>query len=119
MQESGTVVIVFTTLPTDFDGNSFARALVEKRTAACVSIQAGVRSVFRWQDKIQCNKEQVVVIKTVSDLVVQLKDLICELHPYSEPEVLVVPVVGGSVSYLEWIKQSTLLDQAKNQEATD
>ena len=119
MEESGKVVVVFTTLPVHFDGNSFARTLVEKRTAACVSIQAGIKSVFRWKDNIECNEEQLVVIKTVSDHVVQLKDLILRLHPYSEPEVLVMPVIGGSVSYLDWIKQSTLLDQPKNQETTD
>ena len=119
MKESGKVVVVLTTLPVHFDGNSFARTLVEERAAACVNIQAGVNSTFRWKDGIECNEEQLVIIKTVSDLVVQLKDLILTLHPYSEPEVLVLPVVGGSVSYLDWIKQSTLLDQPKNQETTD
>ena len=107
METHEEVAVVWTTLPTEADGDRFGRTLVEERLAACVSVQGGGRSVYRWRDGIEQDNERSVMIKTTSDRVAQLQRRIRELHPYDEPEILVVPVVGGSSSYLDWVKQST------------
>ena len=101
------VTVVWTTLPAEADGDRFGRTLVEERLAACVSLQGGGRSVYRWRDGIEQDDERSVMIKTTSDRVAKLQTRIRELHPYDEPEILVVPVVGGSASYLDWVRQST------------
>ena len=107
MDSRAEVTVVWTTLPGEADGDRFGRTLVEERLAACVSVQSGGRSVYRWRDGIEQDDERSVMIKTTSDRVAQLQTRIRELHPYDEPEILVVPVVGGSASYLNWVKQST------------
>ena len=107
MEAHGEVVVVWTTLPADADGDRFGRILVEERLAACVSVQAEGRSIYRWQGRIESGDERSVMIKTVAARVEQLQERIRELHPYSEPEVLAMPVVGGSASYLNWVTTST------------
>ena len=99
-------VIVCTTLPADADAEAFARALVEARLAACVSVLPGVRSVYRWQVGVETDMEQQLLIKTATARVEALLQRIRERHPYSVPELLVLPV-GGDSTYREWIRAST------------
>ena len=125
-------VIVWTTLPAGADVTTFGRILIEERLAACVSSQAGLRSVYRWRNDIEQAEELQVVIKTTNARVQQLGERIRQLHPYDVPEILVLPVVDGSPAYLGWVKESTIseagaggtrrsahtLQEAKDDEAT-
>ena len=103
----GEFVVVWTTLPADMDVVRFGRTLVEEHLAACVSAQGGVRSVYRWRDGVEEDEEQQVIVKTTTGRVGQLRDRICQLHPYEVPEVLVFPVADGSSDYLDWVREST------------
>jgi periplasmic divalent cation tolerance protein len=100
-------VIVLSTFPADADAETVARALVDERLAACVTILGGVTSVYRWDDQIQRDQEQQLVIKTRADRVDALRERLHALHPYDVPEFLVVPVTGGSERYLGWVRDST------------
>jgi periplasmic divalent cation tolerance protein len=100
-------VIVLSTFPADADAETVARALVDERLAACVTILGGVTSVYRWDDQIQRDQEQQFVIKTRADRVDALRERLQALHPYDVPEFLVVPVTGGSERYLGWVRDST------------
>lgn len=100
-------VIVCTTLPAGADGAALARTLVGERLAACVSIQPGVRSVYRWREEIEEDAEQQLLIKTTAERVPPLRERIGALHPYDVPELLVLPVSGGGAEYLEWVREST------------
>lgn len=100
-------VVLCTTLPATADAAALARTLVGERLAACVTSQPGIRSVYRWQDGIEEDEEQQVLIKTTADRVELLGDRIRELHPYEVPELLVLPVSGGGADYLAWIRACT------------
>ncbi|MEM3736940.1 MAG: divalent-cation tolerance protein CutA [Candidatus Bathyarchaeia archaeon] len=97
-------VTIFTTAPTLEDCERIACALVEERLAACVSIIPNVKSVYWWEGKVDRMSEHIVMIKTVRDLFVAVKDRIRQLHPYRVPEVIAVPVATGSEEYLEWLE---------------
>ena len=100
-------VIVCTTLPVDADSRGFGRALVEERLAACVSSQPGACSTYRWRDGVEQADEQQVAIKTTRDRLDALEQRINQLHPYDVPELIVLPVVGGSQVYLDWVREAT------------
>jgi periplasmic divalent cation tolerance protein len=85
------------------EARRIARALVEKRLAACVNIIPGVRSVYRWDDAIQEEEEVVLLIKTSRALLEELKDEIERLHSYQVPEVVALSIVDGSERYLSWM----------------
>lgn len=97
------VRVVFVTAPDATVGAELARALVESRLAACVNLVPGLRSIYRWEGVVQEDAEVLLLIKTRSDRIDSLAARVRELHPYDVPEVLVLPVAGGSLPYLEWV----------------
>ena len=103
-------VIVMTTLPADADVSTFATTLVEGRLAACVNLLPGMESVFRWEGKIEQERERQLVIKTTRARLPALWDRVREMHPYDVPEFIVVPIVDGNDAYLRWLGESTRPD---------
>jgi len=99
--------VVLTTAPNAEVGGLIARTLVEERLAACANVIPGVRSIYRWEGDIQDDPEVVLIVKTRADRCEALAARIKDLHPYDVPEVLVLPAVGGSASYLAWISTET------------
>ncbi|WP_223266860.1 divalent-cation tolerance protein CutA [Luteimonas gilva] len=84
-----------------------AAALVEERLAACVNLLSGMRSVYRWQGKIESAEETLLLIKTTTDRLKRVSERIVELHPYELPEVIAVETAGGWPAYLDWIAAQT------------
>jgi periplasmic divalent cation tolerance protein len=98
-------IVVFSTCASAAEAEGMARALVEKRLAACVSVIAGVRSVYRWKDAIEQEEEALLVIKSSRALVKELRAEIERLHSYEVPEVIALAVVDGSERYLAWLNR--------------
>ncbi len=94
---------VITTTSTRENALDIARALVDRRLAACVQIVGPIASVYRWQGKVEESAEWQCVIKTRIDLFPALEGAIRALHPYQVPEILATPVVAGGGDYLGWM----------------
>ena len=99
-------VVVLVTAPSAEVAASIARALVEERLAACGNVLPGLRSIYRWQGKVQEDAEALLILKTQRKRFGELRDRVLALHPYEVPEVLALPVEAGSEPYLDWIAQS-------------
>ncbi len=102
MTSTGILVVLVTT-PSVEEGQTIARALVAERLAACVNVVPGVRSVFFWEGQLQEGTEALLVIKTRRECYEALQRRVIELHTYSVPEVLALPVEAGSPTYLAWL----------------
>ncbi|MFA5119073.1 MAG: divalent-cation tolerance protein CutA [Candidatus Omnitrophota bacterium] len=89
------------------EAQKIASGLVESRLVACVNIVDSVRSVFRWQGKIDRAAEALLVIKTRKALIKKLIKKVKSLHSYEVPEIIALPIIDGSKEYLEWINEST------------
>jgi periplasmic divalent cation tolerance protein len=100
-------LLVFTTLPTADKAEELAKTLVEERLAACANLLPAIRSIYRWQGKLQDENEVLVLLKTRAEHLERLKLRILELHPYEVPEVLAVPVESGYQPYLDWLAGET------------
>lgn len=96
-------IVVLSTCASAEEAGRIARALVEKRLAACVNVVAGVRSIYRWKGVVEDAAEFLLVIKSNRALLQRLRAEIEKLHSYEVPEVIVVPIVDGSERYLEWL----------------
>lgn len=103
-------ILVMTNVPDDAVAMDMARRLVEQKLAACVNRLPGVRSIYRWQGVVEEADEITLFIKTTQKCYVELEAAIKALHPYQVPEIIVVPLVGGSQSYLDWIAHETKKD---------
>ena len=95
--------IVLMTAPDAKVAATIARALVDERLAACVNVVSGVRSIYRWQGELQDDAEVLLLAKTRADRCAALAARVEALHPYELPEILVLPVRGGSERYLDWV----------------
>ncbi len=95
--------LVLTTCPDSATAERIARALVTERLATCVNIVPIAQSVYRWQGKIESAAEQLLLIKTRRRDFSALQTRLHALHPYELPELLAVPIAGGSHRYLAWL----------------
>lgn len=102
-----TALVCFCSCPDANSASRIADALGDERLAACVNILDRVRSVYRWQGRIERAEEFQLVIKTVRERHDALVARIVELHPNELPEVIAVEIDGGLGPYLEWIGAQT------------
>lgn len=93
------------------EGSRIARVLVEQRLAACVNIISGIRSIYRWEGSICDEPEELLVAKTVEEKVDALISRVREIHSYTVPEVIALPVVRGNDSYLKWLESETSVEE--------
>ena len=95
--------IVLTTAGSQTEARKLARALVQRKLAACVNIVPGVESIYRWQGQIESSQEWLLVVKASETKVKAAGDLIRKMHSYDLPECLVLEIESGSKEYLKWM----------------
>ncbi|MBI4685130.1 MAG: divalent-cation tolerance protein CutA [Nitrospirae bacterium] len=100
-------VVVFITVPNEEEASKIAKTLVEERLAGCVNIIKNMRSIYSWQGKIHDEPEVLLIAKTQSRLFDNISKRVKELHTYTVPEIIGVPIVEGSYDYLKWLKEVT------------
>jgi periplasmic divalent cation tolerance protein len=103
-------VVILITAPTKDEGQKIAQLLLERRKAACVNIVPGVDSLFWWQGTLDSAQEVLLIVKTRAELTKQVVELVKQVHSYTTPEVIALPIVTGSEDYLSWIHEETRND---------
>jgi periplasmic divalent cation tolerance protein len=100
-------VVVLVTAPSAEEGRRIGRALVEERLIACVNVVGPMRSIYRWQDAVEEADEHLLVMKARAADVEALAERVRALHSYEVPEVVALPLTGGSEAYLTWLATVT------------
>lgn len=100
-------IIVFMTASNGEEAARLADMLVGAHLAACVQILPEMESVYRWQGTIERAAEILLLAKTTRSKFEELEREVRALHSYDTPEIIAVPVVAGSVSYVDWLIKST------------
>ena len=101
--------VVLVTCPTKRIAQRIATTLVDKRLAACVNILPDIRSIFRWEGKVDRATEILLVIKTTARRFESLRRAIRRLHPYQVPEIIALSITKAHPPYLAWIARSVRL----------
>jgi len=101
-------IVVFSSCASPDEADRIARALVEKRLAACVSVLPRARSIYRWKGAVESEEEQLLVIKTSRELFAEVRAEIEKQHSYEVPEIVALPIVDGSQRYLDWMDREML-----------
>jgi periplasmic divalent cation tolerance protein len=96
-------IIVLMTAGSQEEAERIAQTLVHEFLAACVNVLPGVTSVYRWQGEIHRDQEWLLVAKSRSEVLDDLVRRVQAVHSYEVPEIIALPLVGGSESYLRWI----------------
>ena len=97
-------IIVLMTASNKEEAIKIVRILLEEKLVACANIIDAVSSFYWWKGKIEEDKEVLVIMKSHKNLFKNLSSRIMELHSYEVPEILAIPIVNGSSSYLDWMK---------------
>ena len=100
-------MVVLVTVGSRPEGETIARQLVEDGLAACVNIVGPIRSVYVWKAQVAEDDEHLLIIKTRQQVMGAVEARVRALHSYEVPEVVAVPIVGGSTPYLDWLRTGT------------
>lgn len=103
-------IVVFVTAASEEEASKIARELVQQRLVACANIIGAVRSVFRWEGKVADEQEALMVLKSDDARFEDLSMKIKELHSYSVPEIIALPISRGLPEYLQWVRETTRPD---------
>jgi periplasmic divalent cation tolerance protein len=95
--------VVLITTASQEEAHRIARLLVQEKKAACVNIVPEVDSLFRWQGRIDSARESLLLVKTKTSLLSEIISLVKKAHSYEVPEIIALPIVGGSEEYLKWL----------------
>lgn len=106
-------IVVFVTAPNEETAAGIARTLVEERLAACGNIVRGLRSIYRWNEKVEDESEVLLILKTRASHFDSLRARVVELHPYECPEVIQLDITAGHAPYLAWIQASTAASDSR------
>jgi periplasmic divalent cation tolerance protein len=97
---------IYITAKDESEARKIAQALVSEKLAACVNYFP-IKSVYRWNEKIEEAGETALIAKTRAELVERVIRRVKELHSYQVPCVESWAIENGNPEYLEWIKEST------------
>lgn len=100
-------VVVLITCGSEEEAHTLAQRLVEHRLAACVNVVPGVTSFYRWEGEVQRGAEWLLLAKARAGHLEILVRRVRAWHSYQEPEIIALPIVGGSTTYLAWVREST------------
>lgn len=101
---SANYCVIFVSTSSQAEAEKIAKVLVESQLAACVSL-VPISSIYTWDEKLHQEQEWQLVIKTEQARFTAITLKVQELHSYEVPEIIALPVVAGSTSYLKWISQ--------------
>ena len=103
-------LVVFVTTDSAANAEYLAETLVQEKLAACVNVLPGIVSIYSWKDAVQRDSEVLMLVKTRRPLLEKLIARLQALHSYDVPEIIALPIVAGSESYLRWLTDVTLAD---------
>lgn len=101
-------IVVFITASGEEEALKIGQNLVEKKLAACANVVPGLQSIFYWKGELCEEAEVLLIIKSSDHLLDRIISFVQKLHSYDVPEIIALPVVGGSEEYLKWIEASLI-----------
>ena len=104
-------LIVLTTVSQTYDAREIAEELVSRRLCACVNILPQVYSVYRWEEKVEHDNEQILIMKTLDERIDELRDFILKRHPYDVPEFVVIDIDAIEGPYRDWLSAAAMIQE--------
>ena len=99
------LIQIITTTDSDIEAFEIGKALIEARLAACVNIQGPIKSIYRWDGKLDKTMEWQCIIKTDASLFSEVEKFILSKHSYEIPEIIAVPILDANQSYQDWVEE--------------
>ena len=101
------IIVIYCTVPNKKVAKDITTTILKHKLAACISMIDNVKSKFLYDGDVCEEKELLLMIKTRRTNYGKIKLVIEEMHPYTVPEIIALPVVDCSEDYLQWIEKET------------
>ena len=88
------------------EAKKIAKTLLEERLVACANIISNMESIYWWEGNLEEDVESILLVKTRSELVDKVIDMVKEIHSYQTPCALEIQIKSGSKDYLDWLDNS-------------
>ena len=98
------LLLLITTAPNQLLAEQISKELIERKLAACISIKE-IKSIYRWQENIEENKEFELTIKSIPENLNELIFILKEKITYEVPEII-YKIFDSENSYFHWIEES-------------
>ena len=99
-------IVVLITTASEEEAHKIAKLLLKEKKAACVNIVPRVDSLFHWKGEIDSAHESLLLVKTRASLLPEVISLVKQAHSYDVPEIIALPIIGGSEEYLTWLDKA-------------
>jgi periplasmic divalent cation tolerance protein len=99
--------IAYVTTKDRQEAEKIAEHLVKNNLAACCNIVDNITSVYRWQGKVEQDKECLLFAKCTETSFDGLLDAVRKIHSYELPCVVKIPIQGGNPEFLQWVRDET------------
>ncbi|HMO52031.1 MAG TPA: divalent-cation tolerance protein CutA [Kiritimatiellia bacterium] len=104
MKEIGNPLWVYITAANEDEAERLAELMVNRNVAACVNLLGAIRSVYRWEGRVERGTEFALVAKTTEHAFPRLERLVKEHHSYECPCIIALPITAGYLPYLDWVR---------------
>jgi periplasmic divalent cation tolerance protein len=100
------IISVYAVFANAEEAERIGRTVIEERLAACINILGPIRSIYRWQGKIETADEVAAILKTFHWNGDPLIERITALHSYEVPCVVSFPIDKIVRTYANWVEDS-------------
>lgn len=107
MKSFPSIVYIFWTCKDSEEAETISCSLLDQHLIACASILPSVRSIYRWEGKIEQGTETKVILKTQSKHFTAICDYIQKHGSYQVPEISEVKIQEANPEYAAWLGEET------------
>lgn len=107
IQAATKLAVYYVTAPTREVAHKLSEMLLAEKLIACCNIVDNIESVYVWKEKVESEKEVLMIMKSREALCKEIVEAVIKNHPYDTPEVIGLPIVGGFGKYMDWVIENT------------
>lgn len=99
------MLLIYITCKDNKEAKRIGKQLLEKRLIACTNMYP-IESMYWWENKIQEDKEVVLLVKTGEKNYEKVKEEVQKLHSYEIPCILRIKAEANE-EYNKWVEKET------------
>ena len=102
------LIIIKTTVKNKVTRGNIINELIKNDYVSCINIIENVFSHYKWQGKVESEKEDILFIKTMKRNEKLVYKVIKTIHDYETPEIITIAINNIDSSYLNWANESVV-----------
>lgn len=102
------LMIIKTTVKNKVTKHNIINELITNDYVSCINVIENVSSYYKWQGKVENEKEDILLIKTMKRNEKLVYEVIRDIHDYEIPEIITIAIDNIDSSYLNWANQSVV-----------